>query len=36
LTEEVHKISERITKTRPLVEEVAMNIRELIHKTGLG
>ncbi|XP_020629164.1 protein SFI1 homolog [Orbicella faveolata] len=36
LTEEVHNMAERIRKTRPLVEEVASSIRELIQKTGLG
>lgn len=36
LTEEVHNMAERIKKTRPIVEEVASSIRELIQKTGLG
>jgi len=36
LTEEVNKMAERIKQTRPLVEEVATTIRELIQKTALG
>ena len=35
LTEEINKMAERIKQTRPLVEEVAASIRQLIQKTGL-
>ena len=36
LIEEVNKIAEKIKRTRPLVEQVALNIRELIQQTGRG
>ena len=36
LIEEVNKIAEEIKRTRPLVEQVALNIRELIQQTGRG
>ena len=36
LIEEVNKIAEKIKRTRPLVEQVALNIRELIQTRGTG
>ena len=36
LNEEVTEMAQRIKQTRPLVEEVAAHIRELIDKSALG